>query len=85
MMAGAELILAPTACGIGDFDHDTVVARARENAAAAVLVNFASSDVTPQSHLNGANGNSVSSNVLHDVASLINRQMINRQTCTSIH
>ena len=61
MMAGAELFLAPTACTISPIDHDIMSVRSRENAAAAVLVNFAANESTavPPAHLNSANGNSV--------------------------
>ena len=61
MMAGAEIFLAPTACTISPIDHDIMSVRARENAAAALLVNFAANGSTavPPAHVNGGNGNSV--------------------------
>ena len=70
MLAGAELFLAPTACTIScPIDHDIMSVRSRENAAAAVLVNFVANASTPvpPAHLNSANGNSVATDWLGNV------------------
>ena len=59
MLAGAELFLAPTACDVAEGDHRLMAVRGRENAAAAVLVNYAPSNNTPASQINNAHGGSV--------------------------
>ena len=59
MLAGAELFLAPTACDVTEADHRLMAVRGRENAAGAVLVNYAPSNATPAAHINNAQGGSV--------------------------
>ena len=59
MLAGAELFLAPTACNVTEADHRLMAVRGRENAAGAVLVNYAPSNATPAAHINNAQGGSV--------------------------